>query len=290
MLQHHHGGGAALDVWPWRGSSVGVPKGPGRRSLQWRHPVGLHRLGPLRPERRPVSSWASLAPKSAVPAGQMGSPPAPSLSQGVGVDLSGPLRRATHRARSRRKSPGSTPEGMHQDRPATPEGVPLAAACATLKESARRARWRFPKEALEDTPKGIVGADARAASRRTPSFASARSFRRRTASWPDTATFIGRGEEEPEGPKPQAPQCPLSGDPKTTLAPLANQRGRPVVVGVSPRTVRAAARSAHPGGCAAHLSPKRRCSTPGRRRVEPKLVVRRWRPPGAASRVFWEVR
>lgn len=238
------------------------------------------------------TGWVRYAPKGArFPAGPRSLRRALSPKDRWEARQLRPCRKETESVapgHSRRSHPGPHPKV----RPG-PTGHTRRCAAGCHKRDSEGAcslrSWCFPKEALEDTPKGVVGADARAAPRRTPSFALARSFRRRTASWPDTATFIGRGEEEPEGPKPQAPQCLLSSDPKTALASLANQRGRPVVVGVSPRTVRAAARSAHPEGCAAHLSPKRRCSTPGRRRVEPKLVVRRWRPPGAASCVFWEV-
>lgn len=136
------------------------PEGPGRPYSE-ASPWVLHRLVPLHPERRPVSSWASLAPKSAVPAGQLGSPPAPSLSQGVGVDLFGPLPKepptgsppkGCPRVRARRHRPGPTGRTRR-----------CAAGChkATLKESARRTLWLFPKEGLEGRPRRAPSARTR---------------------------------------------------------------------------------------------------------------------------------
>lgn len=175
-------GWCSIDVWPWRGSSIGPRKA--RSSILT-----------VKPPRGCSTGWFRYAPKGArFPAGPRSlrralSPedrwetrqlrPCRKVSESISLGHSEepptvPLPKERPRVRTR---------GWDQDRPATPEGVPLAATCTTLKEPARHALWHFPKEVLEGRPRRAPSARTL---RRRPEglrrFALARSFRRRTAS------------------------------------------------------------------------------------------------------------
>lgn len=170
LLQHHHGGGAAFDVWPWRGSSIGPRRA--RSSIRT-----------VEPPRGCSTGWFRYAPKGArFPAGPR------SLRRA----LSPQDRWETRQLRPCRKVSESISLG-HSEEPPTvslpkerlrvptakvgpgPTGHTRRCAAGCHVHDSERAgpphALAFPEgNARREAPKGTVGVDAQAASRRTPSF------------------------------------------------------------------------------------------------------------------------
>lgn len=135
-------GWCSIDVWPWRGSSIG-PRRARSSILTVKPPrgcsTGWFRYAPkgARFPAGPRSLRRALSPKDSWETRQLR--PCRKVSESVSLGHSeepptGPLPKELPRVRTRR---------WDQDRPATPEGVPLAATCTTLKEPACRALWQL---------------------------------------------------------------------------------------------------------------------------------------------------
>lgn len=131
-----------------------VPKGPVVDPYSEASPRVLHRLVPLRP-KAPGFQLGLTRSEERCPRRTVGRPASSVLvAQGVGVRLFGPLLKEPPTGPLPKESPRVRTRRWDQDRPAAPEGAPLAATSTTLKELARRALGSSRKKGSKRGPEG----------------------------------------------------------------------------------------------------------------------------------------